>query len=68
MSDTPITYNRISTGIRLVGRRYHLTVCYDNTDTGHAHHETSTKSFADQREAEQAAVKLAHELRDKLAP
>lgn len=60
------TYNRFTTGIRVINGRYHLTIKYENTTTGQVHNEQSARSFNSEHEATKAAEVLADQLMAKI--
>jgi hypothetical protein len=61
-----VTYDRVVTGFKVIGPRFYLTVRYENSDTGEARHEMSSKWFRTESEATEAANTLALTLQARL--
>jgi hypothetical protein len=60
------TYDQVATGWKIIKGRYHLTIRYQNSDTGEHANEISTASYQSEQQAEKAAVMLAKQLQTKL--
>ena len=56
------TFDRITTGIKADGGRYRIWIRYENSDTGEARYELSTRRFTSASTAEDAAVAVAKQL------
>jgi hypothetical protein len=57
-----VTYDKITTGIKLVGTRYCIWIRYENSDTGKARHELSARSWRSSSRAEEVAIAVAEQL------
>jgi hypothetical protein len=57
-----MTYDKITTGIKLVGTQYRIWIRYENSDTGQARHELSNRSYSSASRAEEVAIAVAEQL------
>jgi len=61
------TYNRITTGVVRQPDGWHISIRMEHTETGAVRNELSQMRFPSEQAAENFAVKLAGQMRDRIA-
>jgi len=59
-------FNRITTGTVRRADGWHITIRMDHTETGAERFEESSMKFPSEAAAENFAVKLAHQMRERI--